>query len=77
MKNRKSIIGAVLLSTVLAGNVFAGDFTGTGVFDLFGSIYNAVVSLATGGSPCEGRQCQTCKPTERDGEGGGNCRPND
>lgn len=71
-KTNKSIIGAFLLSTVLAGNVFAGDFTGVGFFDFFGNIYNAVVSLA-GGSTCETRQCQTCRPTERDGEG--NCRP--
>jgi len=73
MKKNKSIIGAFLLSTVLAGNVFAGDFTGTGVLDFFGSIYNAVVSFAGSSSPCETRQCQTCRPTERDGEG--NCRP--
>lgn len=76
MKKRKSIFGAVVLSTVLAGNVFAGDFTG-GVFsDFFGSVYNAVVSYVSG-SPCETRQCQTCKPTERDGGEGGNCRPNE
>lgn len=75
MKKRKSILGAVVLSTVLAGNVFAGDFTGGGFFDFFGSIYNAVVSFASG-SPCETRQCQTCRPTERNGEGGqDNCRP--
>ena len=73
MKNKKSIIGAMLLSTVLAGNVFAGDFTGIGVFDFFGDIYNAVVSLAGGGSPCETRQCQNCKPKEEGGNG--NCRP--
>ena len=73
MKKRKSMFGAVLLATALAGNVFAGDFTtGGGIFSLFGSIYNAVVSLASS-DPCEGRQCQTCRPTERDGEG--NCRP--
>ncbi len=76
MKKRKSILGAVVLSTVLAGNVFAGDSTGIGVFDFFGGVYNAVVSFVSG-SPCEGRQCQTCKPTERDGGEGGNCRPND
>ncbi len=74
MKKRKSILGAVVLSTVLAGNVFAGDYTtGGGFFDFFGSFYNAVVSFAAGSS-CETRQCQTCRPTEsRDGEG--NCRP--
>lgn len=73
MKKRKSILGAVVLSTVLAGNVFAGDSTGVGFFDFFGGVYNAVVSFVSG-SPCEGRQCQTCRPTEsRDGEG--NCRP--
>lgn len=75
MKKRKSILGAVVLSTVLAGNVFAGDFTGVGFFDFFGGIYNAVVSFSSG-SPCETRQCQTCRPTERNGEGGqDNCRP--
>ena len=72
MKNKRSMIGAVLLSTVLAGNVFAGDFTGIGVFSVFGGIYDAVVALV-GGSPCEGRQCQNCKPTEEGGSG--NCRP--
>ncbi len=73
MKKRKSILGAVVLSTVLAGNVFAGDYTtGSGYFDFFGSIYNAVVSFAAG-SPCETRQCQMCRPTEKGGEG--NCRP--
>jgi len=73
MKRKKSILSTVVLSTVLVGNVFASDFSTGGVVSLFDSIYNAVVSFASG-SPCEGRQCQTCKPTERDGEG--NCRPN-
>lgn len=74
MKKRKSILGAVMLSTVLAGNVFAGDFTtGYGVFDFFGSIYNAVVSFANPDGSCETRQCQTCRPREEGGEG--NCRP--
>ena len=41
------------LSTVLAGNVFAADFTtGGGIFSFFGSIYNAVISFASS-SPCE------------------------
>jgi hypothetical protein len=75
MKTKKSILGAVLLSTVLVGNVFAGDSTAGGFFDIFGNFYNAVVSLVSG-SPCEGRQCQTCKPTEGIAEPG-NCRPND
>ena len=73
MKKRKSFLVAMVLSTVLAGNVFAGDFTGIGVFNFFDSIYNAVVSFAADSS-CETRQCQTCRPTEsKDGEG--NCRP--
>ena len=75
MKRKKSILGAVMLSTVLAGNVFAGNSTGGGVFDFFGNVYTAVVSFV-GGSPCEGRQCQGCKPTENILEQG-NCRPND
>ena len=75
MKRKNSILGAVVLSTVLAGNVFAGNSTGGGIFDFFGSVYNAVVSFV-GSSPCEGRQCQNCKPTENLADPGV-CRPND
>ena len=71
--NRKRSIGlAVLLAAVLAGNTFAGDLTGGGVSNYLTDLCNVVITLLTG-SPCEGRQCQTCKPTESGGEG--NCRP--
>lgn len=73
MKKRKSIVCAILLSTVLTGNAFAGSSSGGGeVFSFFGSIYNAVVSLMIGGGDCETRQCQTCKPADN---GENNCRP--
>ena len=72
MNRKKSIGSAVLLAAVLAGNTFAGDFTGSGVSNFLTDICNVVITFVTG-SPCEGRQCQTCKPTERSGEG--NCRP--
>lgn len=75
MKRKSSILGVVVLSTVLAGNVFAGNSTGGVVFDFFGSVYDAVVSVFRS-SPCEGRQCQNCKPTENVAEPGV-CRPND
>ncbi len=74
MKKTKSICCTVLLSTVLVGNVFAGDFTGYGVFGFFDKAINAVVSMLRAGDPCEGRLCTNCKP----GTGGnesGNCRP--
>ncbi len=72
MKKTKSIFCTVLLSTVLVGNVFAGDFTGYGVWGFFDSVMNTVVLLIRDGG-CERRQCQTCRPIEEGGEG--NCRP--
>lgn len=73
MKRKKSFFGSVILSILLGTNVFAGGFTtGDTALGLLGSIYNVVYSLVASSS-CETRQCQTCKPTERDGEG--NCRP--
>lgn len=82
MKKRRSIFGAVLLSTVLAGNVFAGGSTSSGVFSFFESMTNAVASFFRE-EPCEGRQCSTCRPTySSDGTPipsatPSNCRPND
>lgn len=75
MKRRKSIFGAVLLSTVMAGNVFAGDFTGYGVFSFFDAAVKAVVSVFTT-DPCEGRICTNCKPgSGGSNDGGDQCRP--
>lgn len=73
MKKLKPFFFTAILSTVLVGNVFAGDLTANGVCGFFDSIVNAVVSFASGSSVCEGRQCQTCRPREEGGEG--NCRP--
>lgn len=62
----------MLLSTVLVGNVFAGDFTGYKVFSIFGDVINAVVSIFER-DPCEGRVCTNCKPNGSAEPG--NCRP--
>ena len=76
MKKTKSILCGVLLSTCLAGNVFAGDLTGYGVFSFFDAALNVVVTtMLRLDDPCEGRGCANCHP----GSGGveGNCRPTD
>ena len=76
MKKTKSIFCGMLLSTCLVGNVFAGGFTGYGVFSFFDAAVNAVVSFVRRADPCEGRICTNCKPGSKGSEdGGGNCRP--
>jgi hypothetical protein len=75
MKKVRLVFCGVLLSTCLAGNVFAGDFTGYGVFSFFDAAVNAVVSVFTT-DPCEGRICTNCKPgSGGSNEGGDQCRP--
>lgn len=71
MKKTKSIFGAILLSTVLAGNVFAGGYTGVGAYSFIDTMINAVVSYFR--NECPPRQCQNCRPNDRDHDG--NCRP--
>lgn len=72
MKKRQSFFCIALLSTILVGNVFAGNTAGTSVFRFLDNIVNAVASLMSSDS-CPLRQCQNCRPTERDENG--NCRP--
>ena len=72
MKKPKKIIGIFLLSTILAGNVFAGT-TSTGIFGILESFANSVISLMSGDDDsCPTRQCPICRPDEG---GDGNCRP--
>jgi hypothetical protein len=71
MKKMKSLFCVALLSSVLVGNVFAGDSTTSGVLGFFDNFMNTVVVYLSGGSNCEVRQCQTCKPGGDDG----NCKP--
>lgn len=73
MKKIKSLFCVALLSTCLAGNVFAGDTTGTGFFSFFSEAVNAVVSYLSGSDDCPPRQCTMCKPGENDNDP--NCRP--
>ena len=73
MKKLKSFFCIALLSTCLAGNVFAGDTTGGGFFSFFNEAVNAVVSFLRG-NECPPRQCTTCKPGHNIDDNG-NCRP--
>lgn len=73
MKKVRSLFCMLILSTCLVGNVFAGDFSGGGVFSYFNSFINVVVSFATGGDDCEGRICTNCRPQAMGGNG--ECRP--
>lgn len=72
MKKFKSLFCAVLLSTCLVGNVFAGGTTtGNGFFSFFSEAVNAVVSFFR--DECPPRQCTTCKPGGDNNDP--NCRP--
>ena len=73
MKKIKSILCVALLSVFLAGNVFAGDSPGSGVVSFFGDMFNVVYSLAAGPGDCRPRECQNCRPEQRDANG--DCRP--
>ena len=74
MKKVKSIFGVLILATCMVGNSFAGDLTSKGVFSLFDSFLNAIVSVvASPDDNCEGRICTNCKPQSQGGDG--NCRP--
>lgn len=74
MKKIKSILCIALLSIFLVGTVFAGDTAGGGgIFDFFGRMANAVYSLVAGADDCRPRDCQQCRPEQRDSDG--NCRP--
>lgn len=74
MKKIKALIGMLLLSTVLVGNVFAGGFTTIGVFGFFDSIIDAIVEMARSADDCPVRICTNCKPGTKD-DGNGNCKP--
>lgn len=71
MKKLRSVFCIALLSTVLVGNVFAGGTVSGSVYGFFDYIIEAVVEMVM--DDCGPRQCQNCRPTERDENG--NCRP--
>lgn len=77
MKTTQTVLCAMVLSTILVGNVFASGFTGSNIFGFFDSAINAVVMMLRPGDPCEGRICTNCHPGSGGSEGNGNCRPND
>ncbi len=73
MKKIKSILCVALMSIFLVGNVVAADTGGNGFFDFFGRMANAVYSLVLGADDCRPRDCQNCRPEQKDADG--NCRP--
>lgn len=73
MKKIKSILCIALLSVFLVGNVFAGDSAGIGVFSFFGNMADTVYSLIFSSEDCRPRECQNCRPDQKDSNG--NCRP--
>lgn len=73
MKKIKSILCVALLSIFLVGNVVAADTNGGGVFSFFSSMFNAAYSLVLGADDCRPRDCQNCRPDQKDSDG--NCRP--
>lgn len=63
MKKIKVLFCAMLLSTCLVGNVFAGGVattTGASFFSFFSDAVNAVVTFFR--EECPPRQCTTCRP---------------
>ncbi len=75
MKKLKTLFCAMLLSTCLVGNVFAGGTTtaSSGFFSFFTDAVNAVASFFTASrEECPPRQCTTCKPGDKNDP---NCRP--
>ncbi len=76
MKKLKALFCAMLLSTCLVGNVFAGGTTttGAGFFSFFSDAVNAVASFFRG-NECPPRQCTTCKPGGDNDPNDPNCRP--
>jgi len=73
MKKMKSILCVALLSIFLVGNVFAGNTGGNGFFDFFGRMAEAVYAMVVGADDCRPRDCQNCRPEQKDADG--NCRP--
>lgn len=73
MKKIKSILCITLLSIFLVGTVFAADTSGNGVFSFFKNMVSAVYSLVGIDDDCRPRDCQNCRPEQRDSDG--NCRP--
>lgn len=77
MKRLKAFCLAIVLTTMLAGNIFATAgvvSVATMPTSLISYAINAILSLAGGDDQCPLRQCTHCKPnTENDGNG--DCRP--
>ncbi len=74
MRRIKKLTFTLLLSTLLAGNIFAG---GTYVPSGIGSIFSFVVegfSMLLDSGDCPPRLCQNCRPGNVIDENG-DCRP--
>lgn len=76
MKKIRTTIFALLLSSLLAGNIFAAAVilpSGGAVPNILSYVVEGVLTLLRDGD-CPPRQCTDCRPNGELDEGG-NCRP--
>lgn len=73
MRKIQSILCMALLSTTLAGNVFASGIVSPPLFSVLNDVISAAARLF-GRESCPPRQCQNCRPGDFVDEHG-NCRP--
>ena len=72
MKKIRTLTCTFLLAVCLVGNVFAGNTTSGGIYDLFNDIYETTITLFSfTDEDCPPRQCNSCRPDDKTG----NCRP--
>ena len=74
MKKVKTFLCSLMLSTLLVGNVFAGEFSTAGITGLFQIIINNFLEISKSSDTCPLRICTNCRPGTTD-DGNGNCKP--
>lgn len=76
MKQIKTLLLGLALTTLLAGNIFATGGVLPATNSIVAYALTALLSFARGDDQCPLRQCTTCKPNTEGGDNGnGDCRP--
>jgi hypothetical protein len=76
MKQIKTLLLGMALTTVLAGNIFATGGVLPATSGIVTYALTALLALSGGNDQCPLRQCTTCKPNNEGGDNGnGDCRP--
>lgn len=76
MKRIKTILLGLVLTTLLAGNIFANGVVLPAANNIVTYALTALLSFARIDDQCPLRQCTTCKPNTEGGDNGnGDCRP--